>query len=105
MIVLGLALGAAIGAAIRSHLATFAWRATLGVNLAGSFLLGLITGLDPGEGWIVVVGTGFCGALTTYATFAFEVFTGNSRLRVTIIVANVVGCVSVAALGHAVGSI
>ena len=54
--------------------------ATLGVNLLGAFLLGvLLAGLarrgpDVGRSRIarLAVGTGFCGALTTYSTFAVE---------------------------------
>ena len=49
---------------------------TLVVNAAGSLLLGVITGLtlrghistDAGT----VIGVGFCGALTTFSTFAVE---------------------------------
>jgi len=50
---------------------------TLFVNIAGSFLLGLLTGLsiyhalDPVL--LLVLGTGFCGALTTFSTVAVDV--------------------------------
>lgn len=104
MIVLGLALGAAIGAAIRSHLSPVGWRATLFVNLVGSLILGFVTGLDPGDAWTTVIGTGFCGALTTFAAFAFEAHTGDWRRRWTIVVLNVAGCLAVATLGYIVGS-
>lgn len=104
MIVLGIALGAAVGAAIRSHLSAVGWRATLGVNVAGSLLLGFLIGLDPGDAWITIVGTGFCGTLTTFATFAFEAHAGSPRRRATIIASNVVGCVGAATIGFAIGS-
>jgi fluoride exporter len=104
MIVLGIALGAAVGAAIRSRLSTFAWRATLGLNVAGSLVLGFITGLDPGDAWLTVVGTGFCGALTTFATFAFEAHLATRRRRTAIIVLNVVGCVGAASIGYLIAS-
>jgi len=104
VIVLGIALGAAVGAAIRSRLSTFAWRATLGLNVAGSLLLGFITGLDPGDAWLRVVGTGFCGALTTFATFAFEAYTARPRHRAVIIGCNVIGCVGAAWLGYVLAS-
>ena len=51
-------------------------RGTLVVNLSGSFLFGLITGLGIDHGLSrelrVVLGTGFCGAYTTFSTFTYE---------------------------------
>jgi len=53
----------------------FPW-GTLVVNVSGSLLLGVITGLAFHHGLSktgkVVLGTGFCGAYTTFSTFAFE---------------------------------
>ncbi|HEY5273139.1 MAG TPA: fluoride efflux transporter CrcB [Acidimicrobiales bacterium] len=49
---------------------------TLLINVSGSFVLGLLTGLDlAGHMPLVVkalVGTGFCGAYTTFSTWSFE---------------------------------
>ena len=84
MTALLVALGAAIGATCR-HLVTVTMRArlrattagaVLTVNASGSFLLGLAAGLDSGgaPGWLIpLVGIGFCGAYTTFATHAVEV--------------------------------
>ncbi|MFB6201935.1 MAG: CrcB family protein [Halorhabdus sp.] len=45
---------------------------TLAVNVVGSFALGVVTAA-PLDGTVVLaVGTGFCGAFTTFSTFAFE---------------------------------
>jgi CrcB protein len=49
---------------------------TLVVNVTGSFVLGLVTGLSlhaglP-HGTSVALGAGFCGGFTTWSTFAFE---------------------------------
>lgn len=76
--------GAAVGAPLRyltdllvasRHDSVFPW-GTLTVNALGSLVLGGTAGLladTRGTGWVLVlVGTGFCGALTTFSTFAFE---------------------------------
>ena len=53
----------------------FPW-GTLTINAVGSLLLGLLTGLALEHGLSettkVVLGTGFCGAFTTFSTFSFE---------------------------------
>lgn len=79
--VLLVALGAAIGAPARflvdrwvqsRHDSVFPW-GTLAVNVAGSLVLGAVHGWPTApDGVRLAVGVGFCGALTTYSTFAFE---------------------------------
>ncbi len=81
-------LGGSIGSLVRylvSRVAPTAaggWPvATLVVNLAGSLVLGLLLealarrGADRGRRQVLrlLVGTGFCGGLTTYSTLALEV--------------------------------
>ena len=47
---------------------------TLAVNVAGSALLGVVVGLTAAPPWLVaLVGTGFCGTLTTFSTFGYDV--------------------------------
>ena len=72
MTALLVALGAAVGAPLRylvdrfvqrRHDSVFPW-GTLAVNVAGSFLLGLLAASINGI-WLTFLGTGFCGGLTT----------------------------------------
>jgi CrcB protein len=45
---------------------------TFGVNVLGSFALGVFTTAPLDAGLAFVFATGFCGAFTTFSTFAFE---------------------------------
>lgn len=75
------ALGAAVGAPLRFAL-TQALRdrgatssaGTLLVNVVGSLVLGVLVGGDVRGDALALVGTGFCGALTTMSTLALEVW-------------------------------
>lgn len=45
---------------------------TLTVNILGSFLLGIMTGLSISHKFELLFGTGFMGAFTTFSTFKLE---------------------------------
>lgn len=57
-------------------------------NVAGSFLLGLLIATVAGP-WLVFLGVGFCGALTTYSTFAHDSVRLARESRRGLAVANV----------------
>ena len=100
------ALGAAVGAPLRllvAHRLDGRWPAgTLAVNLAGSLLLGGLVGAAVDGGWLALLGTGFCGALTTYSSFAVQSVRLGPRRGAAYVVATLAGCVLLATLGHAV---
>ena len=83
------------------------------VNLSGSFVLGLITGLALYHGMHedarLVLGTGFCGAFTTFSTFGFETVRlaegGSSRLAVRNVLVNTGGGLVFAAVGLALAAL
>ena len=94
-------LGAAVGAPARLLLerAVRGLRGTLAVNVLGSAFLGGLVHTSPST--MALLGTGFCGAFTTYSTFAVE--TARSRSwRYALVTALL--CLSAAALTRAVMS-
>jgi CrcB protein len=75
-------LGALVGAPLRlladriavAHRGRTTGLGTLTVNVAGSAVLGLVLGVSTAPSWVVaLVGTGFCGTLTTFSTFGYDV--------------------------------
>lgn len=66
---------AAAAGAVGRHLVgrlACAWQALLFVNTAGAAILGWLLQRDVSNATVTVVGLGFCGALTTYSSFALE---------------------------------
>jgi fluoride exporter len=113
-------LGAAVGAPARylldravqsRHDSVMPW-GTLGVNLTGSLVLGVLAGLSvarhvpPEVVWFL--GTGLCGALTTYSTFSYETLRLYESGAWPYALANVAVSLSAglgaAFLGYAVGA-
>lgn len=106
--VLLVALGAAVGAPLRYLAGLWLDRrlhwGTLLVNLAGSFLLGLLVGAAVEGRWLALLGTGFCGGLTTYSAFAVQSVQGGRRRGPAYVVLTIGGCLALATLGHLVAS-
>jgi CrcB protein len=110
-------LGAAVGAPLRyltdrlvqsRHGTGFPW-GTFVVNVAGSFVLGLVVGAAASPAVIALVGTGFCGALTTYSTFGYETvrlgMQGSRLLAGLNAIGSVLAGLGAAGLGMAIGSV
>lgn len=117
MTVLLIALGAAVGAPLRyltdravqsRHDSAFPW-GTLTVNAIGSLLLGVLVGLPAGPAVTAVLGTGFCGALTTYSTFSYETLRlalgGHRFLALANVLGSVVVGLAAATVGYALAGV
>lgn len=84
----------------------FPW-GTLAVNVSGSLVLGLLTGLAlyhalP-QAPKVILGTGFCGAYTTFSAFSFETVRLMEEGALTEAAANVAASLVACTLGAAAG--
>ncbi|MEP1125096.1 MAG: CrcB family protein [Ilumatobacter sp.] len=75
MTVVLFAVAAGVGAALRHRAEVWVctWQRLLVVNVAGAALLGWLVENDVRRSTLTVVGVGFCGALTTFSSFALEV--------------------------------
>ncbi|AZT92256.1 MAG: fluoride efflux transporter CrcB [Brevibacterium aurantiacum] len=84
LIFIALALAGGIGAAarmlldgiIKSRVSSGIPWGTITINVSGSLVLGLLTGLASSaivpESWQQIIGTGFLGGYTTFSTASFE---------------------------------
>lgn len=114
--------GAAAGAPLRyltdravqtRHDTVFPW-GTFTVNVTASLLLGLVAGAagagappawEASEQVVSLVGTGLCGALSTYSTFSYETLRlaedGARLLAAANVAGSVLAAFGAAALGAA----
>lgn len=102
------ALGAAAGAPARylaGHLLDRGvhW-GTLLVNLLGSAVLGALLGAAVEGRWLALLGTGFCGGLTTYSAVSVQSVQAGPRRGAAYALGTVVGCLLAATLGHLVAT-
>lgn len=119
IILLLVSLAGGLGAATRFILDTLIRRRTAGrfplgtmiINISGSFLLGLVTGLAlslaVSEHWRAILGTGFLGGYTTFSTASFETVRLVQRRRYAAAALNglgtLAGSLAAAALGLLLG--
>lgn len=113
-------LGGAIGAPVRyltdlfvqsRHDSVFPW-GTFTVNVLGSLILGttaaVAVNLDTPTWVLALIGTGFCGALTTFSTFGFETMRlleeGSVLAAATNCLASVIVGLGASAVGFAAAS-
>ncbi len=121
MLIAGIALAGAIGALARYVVDAAVIRrnafglpvATLTINATGSLLLGVLTGLALYHAFPAspktVLGTGFCGAYTTFSTFAYEIVHLAEQRKVreasVVLALSVVLPAALAGLGLALASL
>jgi CrcB protein len=113
-------LGAGVGAPARylvdravqtSHDSVLPW-GTLAVNVVGSLVLGVLTGVASHHAVppavVSLLGPGLCGALTTYSTFSYETLRlhedGASLYAVGNVALSLLAGLGAAALGYALGA-
>ncbi|WP_276260016.1 fluoride efflux transporter CrcB [Haloglomus litoreum] len=82
---------------------------TLAVNVIGSFLLGVLVAVPVGSDLLLLAGTGFCGAFTTFSSFAYETVRlaegGYGWRAVRNAVVNLVGALVAVGLGTVVAGL
>lgn len=96
-----------IGTAVGGR--SFPW-STLGINLAGSFALGLVLRVAELRDWpqdvTLPLAVGFLGAFTTFSTFSVETFdllrTDRAPEAAVYVALSVLGGLAAAAVGYAV---
>ena len=118
--ILFVALGGALGAVARYGVgaltlniglgSVFPW-ATLGINIAGSFAIGLIWSLFADAIWFQTWGralivVGLLGGFTTFSAFSLETLTllqNNKWLAIGYVFSSIFGCVGSLAIGYWIG--
>ncbi|URM90567.1 fluoride efflux transporter CrcB [Streptomyces sp. MRC013] len=109
--------GGALGASLR-YLAdravrfrrdsVFPW-GTLAVNVLGSLVLGVLAGAAVAGPAYALLGTGLCGALTTYSTFSYETLrltrAGSLRYAAANVAVTVAASLGAVTAGAALGGV
>ncbi|HET6154209.1 MAG TPA: CrcB family protein [Marmoricola sp.] len=107
MTALLVALGASVGAPARllagRVLDSRTHWGTLLVNLVGSAFLGWLVGHGVDGRPLTLLGTGFCGAFTTYSAMAVQSVDRGGLRGAAYAVGSVLGCLAVAWAGYQLG--
>lgn len=99
------AAGAGVGAPLRYVAGHYLDRAlpfgTLLVNVIGSLLLGVFSALALSGHEMALLGTGFCGAFTTYSALAVRSVELGGRTGTAYAVGTVLASLAAACMGYA----
>ncbi|MGN6721000.1 MAG: fluoride efflux transporter FluC [Marmoricola sp.] len=97
------AIGAAVGAPTRyvvAHYLDRGWHyGTLVINVVGSFILGVLAAHTRDGTTLALWGTGFCGGMTTYSSFAVQSVNAGRARGTVYVIATIVWCLVAAWLG------
>jgi fluoride exporter len=120
VIALGIAIAGALGAPSRYLVDRMVQRrnrsevpgGTLLINVTGSLVLGFLVGLVTYHAFPktpeLILGTGFCGAYTTFSTFTFEtvrlIERRQATMALTYATASIVGSLAAAGVGLALAA-
>lgn len=81
--------------------------ATFSVNVIGSFLIGILTGVCREGTLLLLLTVGLCGGFTTFSTFSLQsvrlLQSGNLWEAALYIIGTLVVCVAAAWLGYQLG--
>jgi CrcB protein len=115
MLIAVLVIGGALGAPARYFVdgwveprvdSVFPW-GTFVINVTGSFVLGIITGLalyhGLGDVPRAAIATGFCGAYTTFSTFSYETLALIESGEHTRAIGNALGSIAVGLVAAGLG--
>ncbi len=75
---------------------------TIGVNVVGSFMIGVVAASGLPDAVAVPLATGFCGGLTTYSAFAVGSHDRGPRLGSLVVLLTLPPALLACALGYAV---
>jgi CrcB protein len=121
LLFLALALAGGVGAmsrfaldgVIRARTAGAAPWGTITINLSGSLVLGILTGLAAAsllpQGWLAIAGTGFLGGYTTFSTASVETVLILQERRwgagIAVSLGTLVAAIALAGLGLWIGTL
>ncbi|MFB6092707.1 MAG: CrcB family protein [Haloquadratum sp.] len=103
---LAVGLGGALGAVCRYAVDVALGggrRSTFAVNVLGSVALGAVVAAAPSDPTLALVGTGFCGAFTTFSSFAVNVAEAVADDRRRLALLDAAGTLLVALAGVGLG--
>jgi fluoride exporter len=104
LVMIGAAVGAGLRFEIASRLDGHFPTGTFVVNVVGSFLLGLFSGLALGAQPLALLGTGFCGGFTTYSAFAVQTHARGPARGAAYAVLTIAVSLAACALGFWLGA-
>jgi len=104
LVVIGAALGAALRYAVSVALDTRWPTGTLLANTVGSGVFGWFAAQSLSDAAWALMGTGFCGAFTTFSSFAVQAVDRPPRQAMAYVLATVVLTVGACVLGWQLGS-